>query len=587
MWRLHPALVVLVACARPHPAPPAPAPEPPTPIIASAVAPEAAPRDPCEGDGFGVAPGATARTEAIIASKRGTMGVATRQMVLASHATAAEVGLAVLRSGGNAADAFVAAALVDDVVLPGVTSTAGLAGILVYQASTGHLTYVHGGLADAIDPANRCRPGDTAIGKHVLVPGAPAAYAEVVRRFGTRPLKELVEPAARLATAGFPADRLYAASIAHNRTKLEGSAFGRKAFFHDGRPVAQGETVRLEELGKTLRAFGNDGAVFYRGAWARDAVATVRANGGLLTLRDFAAYAPQVAPAMHGRFAGFDVYAAGWGGAKLLTSLGALELLGDKHATAPHSADALEVLLRVQRSVDGLQALAARELTMQGPAADDLLVRSSAAVTESVQSRPLSPTDADAGTHSSAVVVVDARGDIVVGTHTIEATNWGEGLFVGGVPLSPAGVITRADAATAVERVRADPLSDTIVLERGAPRVALAVYGIGLYPADLQVLDAVLSRGLDAEDAVLEPRVGYYQYDVDRRIADAKISVADPRLPRDVLCAMKRRGLRLEGAMPGYPPGIVDTGFPTLLTLAPGKLHGMTPELMSGVAAGD
>jgi hypothetical protein len=63
--------------------------------------------------------------------------------------------------------------------------------------------------------------------------------------------------------------------------------------------------------------------------------------------------------------------------------------------------------------------------------------------------------------------------------------------------------------------------------------------------------------------------------------------VASPLLSPDLLCAMKNRGISLERSIPGYPPGIVDTGFPTLVTIAPGKLTGMTPELIQGVAAGD
>jgi hypothetical protein len=221
-------------------------------------APRAPAKAPCEGDDFGLPNSAEKDVAARFAAKRGTMGTATKQIVATSHALATEAGLSVLRSGGTAADAFVAAALVQDVVLPGVTSTAGLTGVLVYEAKTKKLTYVHGGLADPIDPARRWRGGDTGAGKLALVPGAPAAYAELARRFGKKPLAVLVEPAAKLATGGFPADALYARSVARMRDKLEKSAYGKKAFFHDGNPVAEGETVKLEEFGATLRSYGKD-----------------------------------------------------------------------------------------------------------------------------------------------------------------------------------------------------------------------------------------------------------------------------------------------------------------------------------------
>ena len=122
-----------------------------------------------------------------------------------------------------------------------------------------------------------------------------------------------------------------------------------------------------------------------------------------------------------------------------------------------------------------------------------------------------------------------------------------------------------------------------------APIAALAVYGTGLHPADVQILDAVISRGLDAEAAVLEPRVGYYAFDPAANKVDFARSSVDPRFSPAILCTLKQRGFALTRAMPYMPPGMVDTGFPTLVTLAPGRLRGMTPEMsyIEGVAAGD
>jgi hypothetical protein len=182
---------------------------------------------------------------------------------------------------------------------------------------------------------------------------------------------------------------------------------------------------------------------------------------------------------------------------------------------------------------------------------------------------------------------VDENGNVVVGTHTIETQAWGEGLFVGGVPLSTSAPTGLDDARTATSRVRADPLTNTIIVRDGAVHAALAVYGSGLHPADAQIVDAVLSRGADAEDAVLEPRVGYFQFDVETSSIDLARSVVDPRFDARLLCTMKGRGFTLDRSIPGYPAGIVDTGFPTLVIKTPTSLHGMTPELMHGVAAGD
>jgi Gamma-glutamyltranspeptidase len=288
-------LVLLVGCAAPLPPPPPAALPSEPPSCAAAPSTAAAPPVPCQGETFGLPPGADTVAQANIAAKRGTMGSATTQMVATSNAVATEAGLAVLRSGGDAADAFVAAALVEDLVLPGVTSTAGLSGILVYEAGTRAVTYVHGGLADPQDPARRFQRGDVESGRLVLVPGAPAAYAEVIRRFGRKSLAFAVEPAASLASKGFRIDALYAGSIADSRAKLEASAFGRATYFRAGRLLHEGDTLKLEETAKTLRSFGKDPRWFYRGPWVEAAVRTANEHGGTLAARDFDAYAVEAA----------------------------------------------------------------------------------------------------------------------------------------------------------------------------------------------------------------------------------------------------------------------------------------------------
>jgi hypothetical protein len=290
---------------------------------------------------------------------------------------------------------------------------------------------------------------------------------------------------------------------------------------------------------------------------------------------------------------GRDVYAAGHGGVKVLVSLQAYEMLraGAAPASPATSPSALEMLLRVQRATNALPMLHDREVVSKGAASEAEVAAATSDVVARVRGELEGPAPASkqAGTHSSAVIVVDANGNIAVGTHTIEAMNWGEGLFVGGVPLSTAGPIGFDEPTKAKLPMRIDPLTSTIVFKDGAPVAALTVYGTGLHPADVQVLDAVIGRGLDAEEAVLEPRVGYFSFDHANHAIDYAKNSVDPRFSPKLLCALKQRGFRLERSMPGLPPGFVDTGFPTLVTIAPGRLHGMTPDMsyIHGVAAGD
>lgn len=116
------AALVASACStrpptNPHPPPISAAP----PAVSHEAQASETRAEACEGDTFGAAPGAQEAALARIAKKRGSMGRARTQMVASSHPLATQAGLAVLRSGGDAADAFVAATLVQDVVFPGVT----------------------------------------------------------------------------------------------------------------------------------------------------------------------------------------------------------------------------------------------------------------------------------------------------------------------------------------------------------------------------------------------------------------------------------------------------------------------------------
>ena len=92
-----------------------------------------------------------------------------------------------------------------------------------------------------------------------------------------------MEPAAKLASDGFPADRLYARSIAREHVKLERSPYGQRAFFHDGKPIAEGGTIVQAEYGATLRSWGREPTWFYKGgAWPAAAVKLANDNGGTL-----------------------------------------------------------------------------------------------------------------------------------------------------------------------------------------------------------------------------------------------------------------------------------------------------------------
>jgi gamma-glutamyltranspeptidase/glutathione hydrolase len=528
-----------------------------------------------------------------MASKHGTMGRAPTAMVATSHALATQVGLGILNQGGNAFDAYVAAVLTDDLVLPGVTSTAGLTGLLVYQASTKALYYVDGPLRA---PA-AWNPGGGG-GAAVMVPGEVAALALASQRFGKLPWSDLVTPVANLAQQGFPIDALYAGSIAANASILQQSPYGQKTFFANGQPLAVGATLVQPDYAATLNGIASQGpSYFYQGPWASEAISVANAAGGTLAPSDLASYeAALVAPLIvqHGDTTLFASSGYSNGGARLLL---ALETLQGANAMSlgrfDQSPAALELLLRVQAAEDSqawLQDPTVLSDPQQSAAALVSGVEQMVALVTSAASLPSSP---DGGSHSSGVIVVDAEGNVAVGTHTIETSNWGLGLFAGGIPLSTAGTVVPTTAASAYA---VDPLSSEIALVGGVPALAMTTYGSGLHPGDVQIMSYLVDYGMDAEDAILEPRVGGYALDYlpDGAVSvDPSAHVLDQRVAASVVCPVRAAGFGLEQyEPPPYPPGtgMVDTGFPTVVTIAatpgPSRLQGMTPEWMNGIAAG-
>ena len=133
-----------------------------------------------------------------------------------------------------------------------------------------------------------------------------------------------------------------------------------------------------------------------------------------------------------------------------------------------------------------------------------------------------------------------------------------------------------------------DPLTATIVYDGERPAIALAVYGTGLHPADVQILTRMIDFGLNPEEAVLAPRLGYFFFDPMKMTGDHTRNLLDLRIDPALVCQLGALGETLfQHETPGYPPGHLDLGFPTVVQIREGEILGMTPEWMDGVAAGD
>lgn len=219
-------------------------------------------------------------------------------MAATSQPAATQAAVSVLDRGGTAADAAVAAAAALQVTQPCSTGLGGDAFCLYYDASSRIVHALNGsGRSPAeltIDRLRREGLGSELPRFHahtVTVPGAAAAWHDILDRFGRLSRSEVVAPAVRLAAEGFavaPMTSLWWKAGAERQ--LSHTAFGYE-LMTDGRAPRAGERFRNPGLARVLEAFAESGAApFYTGEIAERVVASVRQAGGCMQMSDLAAH---------------------------------------------------------------------------------------------------------------------------------------------------------------------------------------------------------------------------------------------------------------------------------------------------------
>jgi len=219
--------------------------------------------------------------------------------VASDEAAATQVGVELLRRGGNAADAAVATALALAVVHPEAGNLGGGGFAVVRWGTTlAALDFRETAPAAATRemflergaPApERSLVGPLAAG----VPGSPAGYFELHRRFGRLPWREVVAPAQRLARDGFPLSERTHRSLRAAADLLQRFPETASTWLPGGQPLPAGTLVRLPALAQALAAYAELGpAALTSGEAAAALEAASRRHGGVLTAADLAAYRP-------------------------------------------------------------------------------------------------------------------------------------------------------------------------------------------------------------------------------------------------------------------------------------------------------
>ncbi len=482
-------------------------------------------------------------------------------MVSASQQDASLAGVTILRQGGNAVDAAVAAAFALSVVDPSQTGLGGGGAATVWMAKDAradHLSfYGRAGDDEAWARPDTGGRGEDRAGRGAATPGMVSGLLTLHERHGRLPRAQVMAPAIALARNGFIVSPLLSRTIASaaERVKLEPHAAA--LFMPDGKPLRPGDRLVQPELGSLLELIAYGGSeAFYRSAFAERLAYHVQERGGLITKEDMASYESTWMRPLCTTWRGYTVLGAPppMGGAVVLEMLHLAELSGltrlGGYTDTPATAASFAQLIRIAQ-IDGQRwrgdpavrpvpangmvnaaYASARASLLTAPLTDSVRagdawgavtapIAPACAAIDPFQAPPrtddmeleqsLSQVDAsDAESQDSSFTshlsVVDAEGNAVAMTTTVGVL-FGSGVWSDGVWLNSVG--RNFDAATrGRNRYSNSTMSPTMLLEGNKVRLVVGAAGSQyIQPATAQVTVRMLAYGEDPGFALAAPRL--------------------------------------------------------------------------------
>lgn len=249
-------------------------------------------------------------------------------VVTTGHPISSSAGLQMLLKGGNAFDAAVAVGAMAGLGEPEMNGIGGNGFVTIFEKHTGkvHSISMAGAAPKALKPAEMTPETLNAGIKAGIVPGNLGGYLSILDKLGTMSIAEVFAPAIDYAERGYPIDQMLAGSIDRGKNNLGKYPTTARIFLPNGQPLKAGELLKNPDYAATLRklvdaekqalakkatrsqaikaAFDR----FYKGDIAQEFDRFFKANGGLLTAEDLAAYQPQWTEPLRTTYRGYDVF---------------------------------------------------------------------------------------------------------------------------------------------------------------------------------------------------------------------------------------------------------------------------------------
>lgn len=500
-------------------------------------------------------------------------------MVVTAQHLATDVGLDVLKAGGNAVDAAVAVGYALAVTYPTAGNLGG-GGFMTIRFADGTTTFLDFRerapraatrtmyLDDKGEPVPRASL-DTYLA--VGVPGSVAGFEAARERYGTKTRQELIAPALRLAAEGFALEPGDIAAFAQANALLAQDPAAAKIFLRDGAPLPLGATLVQGDLAGTLRAISDGGAeAFYKGETADLVVKASEANGGILAKADFEAYKARELEPVGCSYRGYDIVSSpppSSGGLVICEILNVLEGYPISYL-GYGSAETTRLMVEAMRHayVDRNTALGdpdfvdnpVSKLTSKGYAET---IRAGIDPYRAGVSADLTPAGFAESTETTHYSIIDKDGSAVAVTYTLN------GAFGTGKVAEGTGILLNNEmddftmkpgvpnlyglvqgAANAIEPGKAplSSMSPTIVSKDGEPFMVIgSPGGSRIITITLEAIMNVIDHGMNLQEAIDAPRI-HHQWLPDR------VFIEPRALSPDTLRILAGEGYRV-GVDPALP----------------------------------